>query len=393
MKRKFTCITFIILVLILLFTSINSCDKNNKYQDLLSKADSIMNIEDDSAVIAIRILDVIKPELVYFNKKQKMRYHLLYHKAMNKAYIPFKSDSIMLEVTKYYEQYGTANDRMLAYYILGCVYRDIHEAPMALEYYNKATEQADTISKDCDYATLCRIYNQMGILFDIQHLPYQELNALNKATHYALIAKDTLNAIRYYSNRIGAFTCLSQEDSIFYTNKQAARLFLKHGDVLDYKIALGSNFSYYLKHNQLKKAKKAFELYQSSNYKGNPNYEDTFAYQLYEQGMLYLEFGKHDSAYSCLKKSLETSMSYSNKAAATKGLSYYFSKTKRQSLAAQYAIESSMYNDSELLITRNSQLQQIQAMYDYNRNKNMAIESKLVAEQRMNFIYFITSVS
>lgn len=66
--------------------------------------------------------------------------------------------------------------------MLGCVYRDIHEAPLALEYYNKAAEQADTISQDCDYSTLYRIYSQMGVLFEKQYLFNQEFIAYNKAT-------------------------------------------------------------------------------------------------------------------------------------------------------------------------------------------------------------------
>ena len=82
----------------------------------------------------------------------------------------------------------------------------MHEAPMALEYYNKATEQADTAAQDCDYATLCRVYSQMGVLFSQQYLPYQELFSFEKATHYAYKAHDTLNAIRYYYNKTDAYT-------------------------------------------------------------------------------------------------------------------------------------------------------------------------------------------
>ena len=37
---------------------------------------------------------------------------------MNKAYIDFTSDSTMLAVVDYYEHHGSANDKMLAYYIL-----------------------------------------------------------------------------------------------------------------------------------------------------------------------------------------------------------------------------------------------------------------------------------
>ena len=89
---------------------------------------------------------------------------------------------------------------------------------MALEYYNKATEQADTAAQDCDYATLCRVYSQMGVLFSQQYLPYQELFSFEKATHYAYKAHDTLNAIRYYYNKTDAYTYLDNEDSAIIVN-------------------------------------------------------------------------------------------------------------------------------------------------------------------------------
>lgn len=223
-----------------------SCTGNKGYDQLLAKADSLMNVDDDSAKVAIQLLDDVKPELTEFTRSQVMRYELLYHKAMNKADIAFTSDSVMLEVVDYYEHHGSANDRMLAYYVLGCVYRDMHEAPLALEYYNKATEQADTTVKDCDYATLCRVYSQMGVLFDKQHLPYQELDSWDKAVKYAYLAKDTLNAIRYYQNKIGAYECLGQKDSAAFVNIKAAKLFKKHGYLADSKIAFGCNLGYYL---------------------------------------------------------------------------------------------------------------------------------------------------
>lgn len=124
-----------LLFFLILFSMLLSCTGNKAYDQQLSKADSIMDIADDSAQIAIKMLDALKPEWSKFTKAQRMRYDLLYHKAMNKAYIDFTSDSTMLAVVDYYEHHGTANDKMLAYYILGCVYRDMHEAPMALEYY------------------------------------------------------------------------------------------------------------------------------------------------------------------------------------------------------------------------------------------------------------------
>lgn len=348
-----------------------------------------MNIDDDSAEVAIRLMQSIKPELSQFSKSQKKRYELLYHKAMNKAYIDFTSDSTMLEVVDYYEQHGSANEKMLAYYILGCVYRDMHEAPMALEYYNKATELADTTAKDCDYATLCRIYSQMGFLFAKQHLPHQELASLDKAVKYAYLAKDTLNAIRYYQNKQAIYASQNKLDSAIIINNQAAKLFKQIGALKEANIAFGCNFEYYLKKKMLKEAEEAFKAYLSTNYHGNDNWKDAYAYILYERGSYYMALGKMDSAYSCLKQSFEQSKSFSNLAASTRGLAQYYAKTSNPVLAAKYALLSSAYNDSDLIATRQGQLQQVQAMYNYNRNKDIAYKAQLKAEQRMSIIYIV----
>ena len=376
-------------IIFILLSMLLSCTGNKVYDHQLSKADSIMDIADDSAQIAIKMLDALKPEWSKFTKAQRMRYDLLYHKAMNKAYIDFTSDSTMLAVVDYYEHHGTANDKMLAYYILGCVYRDMHEAPMALEYYNKATEQADTTAQDCDYATLCRVYSQMGVLFSKQYLPYQELFSFEKATHYAYKAHDTLNAIRYYYNKTGAYTYLDNEDSAIIVNTRAAELFRKHGYDRAADIAFGCNYVYYLKRNNIDKAKKAFEAYNRANFVGNQNYEDSYAFLLYEKGLFFLQTNQLDSAYCKLNESLKFSKSFSNKAIITKTLAQYYLKSNNPILAAKYAMKSTEYNDSDLVRVRKTQLHQLQAMYDYSRNKRLAMVAEQKSEKRIMVIYVV----
>ncbi|RGH46204.1 hypothetical protein DW917_01760 [Prevotella sp. AM42-24] len=376
-------------IIFILLSMLLSCTGNKAYDQQLSKADSIMDIADDSAQITIKMLDALKPEWSKFTKAQRMRYDLLYHKAMNKAYIDFTSDSTMLAVVDYYEHHGTANDKMLAYYILGCVYRDMHETPMALEYYNKATEQADTTAQDCDYATLCRVYSQMGVLFSKQYLPYQELFSFEKATHYAYKAHDTLNAIRYYYNKTGAYTYLDNEDSAIIVNTRAAELFRKHGYDRDADIAFGCNYVYYLKRNNIDKAKKAFEAYNRVNFAGNQNYEDSYAFLLYEKGLFFLQTNQLDSVYCKLNESLKLSKSFSNKAITTKTLAQYYLKRNNPILAAMYAMKSTEYNDSDLVRVRKTQLHQLQAMYDYSRNKRLAMVAEQKSEKRIMVIYVV----
>ena len=385
MKEK---IIYLLLSLMLLA----SCTGNRKYDDLMHRADSIMNADDDSAKVAIRMLDGVKSQLSEFTKKQRMRYELLRHKAMNKACITFTSDSVMKEVVDYYDHHGSANERMLANYVLGCVYRDMHEAPMALEYYNKATEQADTTAADCDYGTLYRVYSQMGFLFSKQYLPYQELNAFDKAEKYAYLAKDTFNAIVNYQNQGEVYAFLGKKDSVIAINLQAAKLFKKHGNDYAAAIAFGCNYNYYIEKKDSINAKKAFEAYNSTGYEGNSNYEDAKAYVLYQKGTYYLFVNKQDSAYDNLSLSFKICKSYSIKAATTKALAQYYAKVNQPAMAMKYALQSSEYNDSDLIEARKTQLQQVQAMYDYSRNQEIAKNAEQKAERstRMNYMIVLS---
>ena len=383
-----------VIYLLLILMILASCAGNRKYDDLMQRADSIMDVDDDSAKVAIRMLDGIKPQLPEFSQSQKMRYELLRHKAMNKACITFTSDSVMKEVVDYYDHHGSANERMLANYALGCVYRDMHEAPMALEYYNKATEQADTTAADCDYGTLYRVYSQMGILFSKQYLPYQLLDAFGKAVKYAYLAKDTLNAIINYQNRENAYSYLGNKDSVIAINLHAATMFKQIGNNYAAAIAFGCNYNYYIEKKDFVNAKKAFEAYNSTGYEGNLEYEDSKAYVLCLKGCYYLFVNKLDSAYANLSLSLKLCKTYSVKAATTKTLAQYYAKVNQPALAMKYALQSSEYNDSDLIGARKTQLQQVQAMYDYGRNQEIArmAEQKAKRSTQMNYMIVFACV-
>lgn len=382
MKEK---VIYLLLILLILA----SCAGNRKYDDLMLRADSIMDVDDDSATVAIRMLDGVKPQLPEFSQSQKMRYELLCHKAMNKACITFTSDSVMKKVVDYYDNHGSANERMLANYVLGCVYRDMHEAPMALEYYNKATEQADTTAADCDYGTLYRVYSQMGFLFSKQYLPYQLLDAFGKAVKYAYLAKDTLNAIINYQNRENAYSYLGNKDSVIAINLHAATMFKQIGNNYAAAIAFGCNYNYYVEKEDTLNALKTFKAYFSTGYEGNSEYEDSKAYVLCQKGTYYMFTAQLDSAYNNLQQSLRLCKSYSIKAATTKALAQYYAKVNQPAMAMKYALQSSEYNDSDLIEARKTQLQQVQAMYDYSRNQEVAKRAEQKAKRSMQMNYMI----
>lgn len=186
------------------------------------------------------------------------------------------------------------------------------------------------------------------------------------------------------------YSFLEKDDSAYMIRLQAAKLLKKHGFIVESNISFGCNYSYFVEKNDYKKAKQAFEIYQSTNFQGNTNYEDPKAFLLCEQGLYYIFMNKFDSAYTSLEQSLKCCKSYSDKAATTNALANYYYKTHNLALATKYAMQSLSYNDSDLLETRNTQLQQMQAMYDYSRNQKLANEAEHKAKQRLNTIYLIS---
>lgn len=74
---------------------------------------------------------------------------------------------------------------------------------------------------------------------------------------------------------------------------------------------------------------------------------------------------------------------------SARGLAQYFKRINNPEAAVKYALLSSEYNDSDLVKTRNDQLQQMHAMYNYDRHKELAAQAELKAEHRTHLICVI----
>ena len=53
--------------------------------------------------------------------------------SLNRSYVPITSDSLLKEASTCFDHHGTPNERLRAHYLLGCAYRDMGEAPHAIE--------------------------------------------------------------------------------------------------------------------------------------------------------------------------------------------------------------------------------------------------------------------
>ncbi|MCR4959380.1 MAG: tetratricopeptide repeat protein [Prevotella sp.] len=131
---------------------------------------------------------------------EAMRSELLRARTMNKEYVPFTTDSVMKEVVAYYDHHGTPEEKMEAHYLLGCVYRDMGDAPQALQCFQEASpdpsEGGEREGLGEASPLLIRIYGQMAELYDAQNLPGDEIAAMKEIQRLALMDHDSLMYIR-----------------------------------------------------------------------------------------------------------------------------------------------------------------------------------------------------
>ena len=81
-------------------------------------------------------------------KHAEMQDRLHQLNAFNRADSIFRSTDEAQALVDYFEEHGTPNEQMFAYYLLGRAYHDLHEAPMALKYFQIASERADTTATE-----------------------------------------------------------------------------------------------------------------------------------------------------------------------------------------------------------------------------------------------------
>ena len=202
---------------------------DNSFDIIMVRADSLMNANADSAQSVLHMLDALYPHVSNMSKPCRMRYELLRAKAMNKSNVYFRSDSTMKEVAAYYSHHGTPNEKMMAWYLLGCVYRDLGEAPAALEYYQKAATCADTTAEDCDYGTLCRISLQTAYIFHRQKLVDEELKMIHLASYYACKNKDILRYLLSKESEKGVYYTLRDYDKVLEICDSVSSLYSCYG--------------------------------------------------------------------------------------------------------------------------------------------------------------------
>lgn len=364
----------------LIFMSLSSCS-NRKYEQTITRADNLMELSQDSARSALTILDSIRPDLSKMGKSTQMRYQLVYAKGMNKGYVDFTTDSLMKEIVDYYDNHGTCQQQMLAHYLLGCVYRDLGDSPASLSCYNDAVEKVDTTSSDCDYKLLTRVYEQQGALFLSQSMPQNALSAYQKAEKYAWIAKDTLSAVLSYEHLGNIYEYMGNMNKVIEVYENASRRYRQYGYPVQAARALGGAIQALILTKQYAKAKKYMDVFEAESgyFQKDSCYSYiNYSHYYYLKGLYCLE-SHSDSAKYWFTKCQEFAKTNNNKSFSAYAWYLYYIKHQQMDSVAKYSEQAFAYNDSANLDMERDLMQKMQAIYDYNRWKNVAHNEEVKA--------------
>ena len=372
MKRIITNITGGLLLAVSIvptLLSVVSCGQQAADRDIAA-ADSLSEAAPQRAMT---LIDSLEGESA-MNKSRHMKLLLLKAKVRNKLAMPMSTDSLK-DIADYFDKHGDSNERMLAYYILGCAYFDGKDAPMALQYFHEAAAKADTTDSNCDFKNLSRIYTFLGEILYKHLSPENALIAQKQAIKYAKLAKDTLNAICGYQRLTETYYYLGKYDSVISISDKSSKLFRKYGYINYAASSYGIPIFIMVENGETNKVKPYLRIYEKESglYDTKVNkVKKGHEIHYYIKGMCYLNEDKLDSAEYFFRKELNETSDYNNHQAAAKGLYMLYKKRCNNDSVTKYAEMWNAATDSAYARMSTEHLQQMQAMYNYNANKLLA---------------------
>lgn len=363
--------------LIILF----ACHADKPYPVALQQAERCLLQHPDSALIYLSTLDsTIQQE----PEETQMYYGLLKTKAEDKEYIRHTSDSLMKEVVHFYESHRNTEKLMEAYYYLGCVYRDMKDAPRAMVAFQKAIEVGGNTQR---YDILGRVYEQMGTILAYQSLYEDALKAYKTSYAYNVKQKEGEGKGIVYAlrNQGRMYEVLNRLDSAEYYYQKAYEKAFKLNDqqvINSISIEFGN---VYLHFGKPTRAMKLFsEMPQNHN-------EDDAIY-LYGLGSTYMAIAKLDSAQYYYKEALKEgkrNQSIYMKSSIYKALSTIEAQKGDYPSAFEYAEKSFALEDSIKEKTRTEAIGKIHALYNYRYTEEENQQLLLKSQQTQIYIYLL----
>lgn len=342
-------ITYIIASALVLLSF--SCSRF-EYRKSLIVADSLTATNPQRAVA---MLDSMATMMAGAPKHEQMLHRLLQIKAADKSYIKHSSDSTILSLVEYYETKGDKTLLPEAYYYAGKIYRDLNDAPRALEYYQKAAE----ITPEENLKLKGRIYFQSGRLLLNQALYSQAIDIYKKTLYYDTRRNDSIDIIDTSRDLAYTYNKDGQKDSCLHYYNEAYRLAKETNNIRLKMSVLAQMASFYIENKDYVKAKECLQPELNANFEKNRSPIHTMALKI------CMNTQQYDSAHFYAKELLKVGTIYARQT-ASRCLTELALRENNNEDAIKYLRLFNEYTDSVKTITATESVNRMNSLYNYN---------------------------
>ena len=370
----------IVILLLGLLSLLCACG-TRPYPSSLLTADSLASVRPDSA---LSLLKALERDTADMPLAHRMYYRLLCVKAADKAYLPHLSDSLIRPILHYYIKEGDPRLLPEAYYYAGRVYRDLGDAPQALDYFEQSLK---AMRKHENLEVKNKVYAQMGTLFLYQDMYPEALEAFKQSYRCDVALGDSVGMIFSYRDIADAYRNLNKPDSAIYCYEQACELSLKtqridmlrdvQSQLASLYIALGK---YDLAYTSLQNALNKIE---------EPNRSGIYSIA----SKYYNAVGRTDSAIWYNKELLSIGSVYAKKN-ATRFFAEFARTQNDIAQALHYFDEYCFYADSVERLNSREEVRRMYALYNYQlrEKENRYLQAENARKTQEQFILFAVTL-
>lgn len=147
---------YIITLIVLL--SLASCTKHSEHWETLTQMEAIIEERPDSVLNVLQDIDT--DELS--GDEERAKHALLYSMALDKNYIDKTDFEVLQPAIDYYEDNGSATDKLRTYFYQGRIYQNMGNDALAMQSYVNAINKGETSD---DILTKARLYVAQGNIY------------------------------------------------------------------------------------------------------------------------------------------------------------------------------------------------------------------------------------
>lgn len=197
-----------ILLYVVILLVVVSCDERRDAMKRLEEIDALTETKADSA--AILLLQMEDEIAARKNEDVQAYYNLLTVKAKDKVFGKHSSDSLIMEVVRYYEEHQDMQHLPEAYYYVGRVNSDLMQSEKAILYFNMA------LLCDTTYVNnhlKARLYANLGYVY-LRNRMYDDAISMQQCAHFYCEQEGDTLGMRYSAEDISTIERMMQVDTV-----------------------------------------------------------------------------------------------------------------------------------------------------------------------------------